>query len=671
MRVSKNQLWKWGVFLRRLFLITAVILLGAATYRLGRIDADDWMPISPDDLKMTGLAEAPGAPAVILYRQVDRDDSNIHTPHEYNYVREKIFTEEGRKYADAEIPFVKDQYNIVNIRARTIHPDGSVVNFDGKVYEKEIVKGRNLKVLAKTFTFSDVQPGSIIEYHYVIDFAEYYVFDSHWILSDELFTKAAKFTLKPSNEFGLRWSWPNGLPTGAPPPAEVKGVHPVIQMDAKNIPAFQVEDDMPPEDGMKYRVDFNYSEGSVETDPDKFWKKEGKKQNDHVESFVGKKKAMEDAVGTIVAAGDPPEVKLQKIYARVQKVRNTSYEVEKTAQEQKREKEKGVSNAEDVWKRGYGDGDQITLLFLGLARAAGLDASAARIATRDDHFFVKNIMKARDLHTYAVIVKLNGKDVYFDPGSAFTPYGMLPWAETNTPGLKLDKDGGAWIMTAIPESGDSRIERKADLKLTQEGSLEGKLTLTYSGLEAAALRVEERNQDETTRKKLLEDQVRYSVPAAIEVELTNKPDWSAADAKLVAEFDLKVPGWVSGAGSHALLPVGIFGAQEKRMYEHTTRVHPLYFHFMSQKVDDVTIELPLGWKVSNLPKPGDRDAKLLAYRMKADEKNGTLHIERHLRSDLVMLEPKYYPAVRNFYEAVRTGDEEQIVLQPMGSRAAN
>jgi Domain of Unknown Function with PDB structure (DUF3857) len=657
--------------LRRLSLIAGLFLLGATVYRVGSSSADEWMPISPEELKMTSYAAAPGAPAVILYRQVDRDDSNIHTPHEYNYLREKIFTEEGRKYADAEIPFVKDQYNIANIRARTIHPDGSVVNFDGKVYEKEIVKGRNFKYLAKTFTFSDVQPGSIIEYHYMIDFAEYYVFDSHWILSDELLTKAAKFTLKPSTEFGLRWSWPNGLPTGAPPPAEGKGVHPVIQMEASNIPAFQIEDDMPPEDGMKFRVDFNYSEGTVETDPDKFWKKEGKKQNDKVESFVGKKKAMEEAVGTIVAASDAPEVKLQKIYARVQKVRNTSYEVEKTAQEQKRAQEKGASNAEDVWKRGYGDGDQITLLFLGLARAAGLDAAAARISTREDHFFVKNIMKERDLHTYVVIVKVNGKNVYFDPGSAFTPYGMLPWPETSSPGLKLDKDGGTWIMTSLPESGDSQIERKADLKLTQEGSLEGKLKVTYSGLEAASLRVEERNQDETTRKKMLEDQVRYSVPAAIEVELTNKPDWSSADSKLVAEYDLKVPGWVSGAGSHALLPVGIFGGPEKHLYEHTTRVHPLYFHYASQKVDDVTIELPLGWKVSNLPKPGDKDAKLLVYTMKADEKNGTLHLERRLKSELVMLEAKYYPAVRSFYESVRTGDEEQIMLQPIGSGGGN
>ena len=658
--------------LHRLAVITAVILLGAAVCRVRPSSAaDEWLPISPEELKMTGVPEAPGAPAVILYRQVDRDDSNIHTPHETNYVRIKIFTEEGRKYADAEIPFVKDSYNIVNIRARTIHPDGSIVNFDGKVYEKELVKGRGIKYLAKTFTFSDVQPGSIIEYHYVIDFAEYYVFDSHWILSDDLFTKSAKFTLKPSNEFRLQWSWPNGLPTGASAPVETKGVRPLVQMEVSNVAAFLIEDDMPPEEAMKFRVDFNYTEDMLETDADKFWKKEGKKQNDHVESFVGKKKAMEEAVGTIVAASDTPEVKLQKIYARVQKIRNTSYEVEKTDQEQKRAREKGAGNAEDVWKRGYGDGDQITLLFLALARAAGLDASAARISTRDDHFFVKNVMRARDLHTFVVVVKMNGKDVYFDPGAAFTPCAMLPWSETNTPGLKLDKDGGTWIITSMPESGESQIERKANLKLTQDGSLEGKLTVTYSGLEASSLRVGERNQDDTTRKKLLEDQVRYAVPAAIEVDLTNKPDWSSADAKLVAEFDLKVPGWLSGAGSHALLPVGIFGASEKHIYEHTTRVHPLYYHYMSQRVDDVTIELPLGWKVTNLPKPGGKDAKLLVYTMNADEKNGTLHIERRLKIELTMLDPKYYPAVRSFYESVRTGDEEQIVLQPVAGGGGN
>jgi hypothetical protein len=134
---------------------------------------------------------------------------------------------------------------------------------------------------------------------------------------------------------------------------------------------------------------------------------------------------------------------------------------------------------------------------------------------------------------------------------------------------------------------------------------------------------------------------------------------------------LKVPGWVSGAGRRALLPVGLFSAPEKHLYEHSTRVHPLYFHFMFQKLDDVQIELPLGWQVSSLPQPVTQDAKLIVYNLKAENKNGTLHLERRLTVDLISLEQKYYPTVRSFYQAVKSGDEQQIVLQPLGVSSGN
>ena len=124
-----------------------------------------FQPVSPDELKMTSEPLAPGAPAIILYRQVDRDD-NVHTPHEDNYFRIKILTEEGRKHANVEIPYLKENEDIVRVRARTIRPDGSIADFGGKVFEKYLVKGkfegREVKYLAKTFTLSDVQVGSII-----------------------------------------------------------------------------------------------------------------------------------------------------------------------------------------------------------------------------------------------------------------------------------------------------------------------------------------------------------------------------------------------------------------------------------------------------------------------------------------------------------------------------
>ena len=53
--------------------------------------ADGIPPVTPEELKMTSEPLAPGAPAIILYRQVDRDD-NVRTGHENNFVRIKILT---------------------------------------------------------------------------------------------------------------------------------------------------------------------------------------------------------------------------------------------------------------------------------------------------------------------------------------------------------------------------------------------------------------------------------------------------------------------------------------------------------------------------------------------------------------------------------------------------
>jgi len=352
------------------------VMVGLAVWILAAQEAKagvGFQPVSPDELKMTSEPLAPGAPAIILYRQVDRDD-NIHSAHEDNYFRIKILTEEGRKHADIEIPFFKGREEVVNVKARTIKPDGSIVNFDGKVFEKELVKGRGLKVLAKTFTLSDVQVGGIIEYFYKVDFEEYYLFESHWILSDELFTKKAQFSLKPSTgtykSFTLRWAW-HALPPGA----EAKqGADHIIRMEANNIPAFQTEDYMPPPNELKSRVDFIYEEGLPEKEQDSFWKRVGKERNGQLESFVGKRKAMEQAVEQIVSPADSQDVKLRKIYDRVQQIRNKTYELRKTEQEEKRAKEKPAENVEELWKRGYGNGVQLTWLFLGLVRAAGFEA---------------------------------------------------------------------------------------------------------------------------------------------------------------------------------------------------------------------------------------------------------------------------------------------------------
>ena len=631
-----------------------------------------FQPVNPDELKMLSEPQAPGAPAIILYREVDRDD-NGRTSHENDYYRVKILTEEGRKYADVEIPFMKGRNDVIGVHARTIRPDGSIRDFDGKVFEKVVERTRGAKYLVKTFTLPEIQVGSIIEYYFTYDLQEHALFESHWILSDDLFTKSARFSLKPyvnhyPNVFNLRWSW-KGLPPGTGQPAQ--GSDQIVRLEAQNIPAFQREDFMPPENELKARVDFIYSEDMPERDANEFWKKFGKKRNSALESFVGKHKAMEAAVAEMVSPSDAPEVKVRKIYDRVQQIRNTSYEIRKTEQEQKRENEKPPANVEELWKRGYGEGWQLTWLYLALVRAAGFEAYGCWVSDRRQYFFTPTAMQSEKLDANVVLVKLNGKDLFLDPGAEFTPFGLLTWSETGTQGLRLDGDGGTWIRTVLPESTESQIQRTAKLALSETGDLEGKLTATYTGLEAMYRRLEERNADQVERKKLLEEQIKEQIPAAAELELTNKPDWSGTETPLVAEFDLKIPAWVSSAGKRALLPVGFFGANEKHIFEHANRVHPIYFAYPYQKIDDVTISLPPGWQMNSAPPPQLQDQHLVRYDLTVESNKDTLHIVRKLNVDILLLEQKYYTALRNFFQVVRTGDDEQILLQPGTASASN
>ena len=506
-----------------------------------------------------------------------------------------------------------------------------------------------------------------------MDFHEYMLFDSHWILSDELFTKKASIFPEAlqrttgcirSAGVGTLYRRARSSEGGSRPHHTDGGEqHTGVPDGRLHAPCERVE--VPCGFHLRGRI--------TEKDQANFWKQVGKKRNGQLESFIGKRKAMEQAVAQIVSPNDSQDVKLRKIYDRVQQIRNKSYEVQKTEQEQKRAKEKSVENVnvEDIWKRGYGNSVQLTWLFLGLARAAGFEAYGCWVSDRKQYFFTPVTMQSAKLNANVVLVKLNGKDVYFDPGAAFTPFGLLTWAETGVEGLRLDKDGGTWIRTTLPQPSESRIERVGKLQLSDTGDLEGKLTVTYTGLEAMYQRLEERNADEVARKKFMEELVTSQISAASQADLSNQPDWTSSETPLVAEFNLKIPGWASNAGKRAVVPAAIFTAAEKGIFEHVNRVQPIYFEYPHEKADDLTVELPPGWQVSSVPSPQNRDAHVIRYTLNVEKSPGTLHLTRRLTIDLLLLEQKYYSALRNFFQVVRTGDGEQIVLQPGEIHASN
>ncbi len=640
-------------------------LLAVSLAMFNSAHADDWLPISADELKQTDEPAAPKAPAIYLYRQVDRNDVDHW---ERVYVRIKVLTEEGRSMGNVAIEFDKEREVVHDIEARTIRPDGSVQKFEGLVYEKPLLEGRGVRVTAKTLSLPEVQPGSIIEYRYERLLGLNTVASSQWIVSANLYTKLAKFSLVPYRGFVLRTTTPAGLPSASVGPTFQNGLYTLVTRD---VPAFVTEEYMPPENDLKMRVDFAYLEDSIiDKDAATFWARWAKKHTAILQRYMNQSRAMKAAVTSIVTPGDPPEQKLRKLYARVLKIRNLSYERRKSAQEAERESAKDNEDVADVWKHGYGDWAQITYLFVALARAAGFESDPIALSSRDRFFFNEEVRNPSQLNARVALVRLGTQDIFLAPNTPFTPFGMLPWYETAVRGLRLSASGSRWVTTPVPPASQSRLERKADLRLTPEGGLEGTVTFTFSGLYALARRLEERNEDDTARRRRLEEGVKADMNGGGEVTLTNSPDWIDGDAPLVAIFDTKFPGRARTVGQHALVPVDPFAGASRHVFEHTVRTHPVYFHYPHRLEDDVTIELPPGWTVKSLPSPGGTDIRIAACQWAAESTPTALHLKRDLSIDTLLVDVKYYAQLQDFYQTVRrSGDEEAIVNIPAGGVA--
>jgi signal recognition particle subunit SEC65 len=621
--------------------------------------AFDWAPVNPDELKMTAEPKAPGAGAIILEVRQDNDDS---VNKESEYFRMKIFTEEGRGYANVEIRYEKSRDDSVgDIEARVIHPDGTIVNFNGTIYDKLIAKSDDIQYQAKVFTLPDVTVGSIIEYHFTRQFFPHFeVAASRWNLSRNLFIKHGRYSLRPSGVWQLQYGWPRGLPPGTSDPIRNNGR---IVVETHDVQAVTEEDHMPPELETIYHADFFYNILHIreQSNPEKFWQEFDKIVFEYSNKFMDKNSAMEKVVSQLVEINDSPEQKLRKIYSHVQQLRNLTYEKAKTKQEIEREDLKWNHDVTDVDHRKYGSSFELTELFVALARAAGLQADLVQISSREDLFFDAAAMNPQQLSSRAAVVTLDNKATFFQPGVPRVPFGKLPWDQTGVTGLRIDKDGGSWIKTPMTKSNEAQIQRRAHLKL-EDDSLVGTVVVTYTGLQAASRRFDERNEDSVARKDRLEAALKGAISTGCEVELTNEPDWTDSESPLKAEYKVKISGWVSEAGKRSLLAIGIFSNADRHTFEHESRQHPVYFRYPGIVDDDIVIDLPPNTQVASLPKSRDDNVSMAQFSTDVDSDGKAIHITRQLDISAIYIPQKYYPAMREFYQGVRAHDDEQIVL---------
>ncbi len=642
-----------------LFLAVCLLIAYPSATRAG---GDEWLPINPADLALKDNPASPGSSAMILYREEAVDDSNHF---ESEYFRIKIFTDAGKKWADVEIPYSKGFENVKDVRARTILPNGSIVDFSGKVYDKVVVKAGGLKIYEKTFSLPDVQPGSIIEYRYQEPFdSDQYFAVMRWDVQQDLYTREGKFNfteLSNPQETGFQYfAWRTlFLPSDARPERQHNGSY---TLHVHDIPALADEPYSVPKDMLRSRVEFYYT-GHGKESTDEFWKNTGKDWGKKLDSFVNKKGALESDLAQTIHPNDSPETKLREIYSRVQKIRNLSFEQEKTAEEQKREKVSANNNVQDVLKHNYGTWQDINALYVGLARASGFDATLVYVAPRDRTLFLPNYQDTSELQTNVVDVKLASQDVYLDPSSPQYPYGLIPWYENAMTGLRVSKEGGVFVQIPPDEDSQSEILRHSTFRLNPDGSLSGTLDVDYTGQEGAVWRSSDRNDDDTGRRKDLHDEIKSWLPSNATFTITKFSDWDDNAKPIHIEGTVNIPSDNTRALGRIILPLSMIQSQVARSFTSAQRINAVYFHYPYQEDDDTSIQLPAGYKLESFPKVTTIAQGAIQYVIAGGAQGNTVHLTRKLVVNGIEFPANKYPIVRAIFDAVKAGDADDMVLE--------
>jgi hypothetical protein len=656
---------------RTLLVFSALISLSAAPALA------QWTPPTPEELSMTSQPEVPGAPAVYLFREETTDDK-LHT---FSiYVRLKVLTERGKEYSNVELNSFRGSngggLSVEDIQGRTIHPDGTIIPFAGKPYEKLVEKTQGVKIMAKVFTMPDVEIGSIIEYRYKLREGDQYFVAPDWFIQSALFTRKAHYQWQPTDhelitnddrgQLTNSVSWTPILPVGAeikqtrlPPQGIGHEGQLIFDLNVHDIPPAPDEDFMPPITGLTYRVLFYYS---PYRSGEEFWKSESKHWAKLRDKFVGPGPAVTAAVKDLVAPSDTPDQKLRKIYAAVMKLENTSYTRVHSNVEEKAQGFKEVRNTDDIWARKRGNNDQIADLFVAMARAAGMKAYVGRVTNRDRVVFLKAYLSLSQLDDDIAIVNLDGKDQFFDPGSRYCPYQHLEWRHTLTAGIRQSDGGGEIFQTAGESYNFSRTSRVADLTMDQEGSVSGTVKMTYTGAPGLRWRQRLLQGDSESLNRELRTSVERLLPSSLEVKVVSIDKLEDYEQPLVANFEVK--GRLgSSTGKRLLLPAYLFEANAKPAFPHEKREIPVSFSYPRVTQDAVRIKFPPTLTIESLPGGGQVTfPKFAVYGTKAESTPTSFTTRR----DYILGEPFFMPAeyaeLRSFYSKFESKDQESVVL---------
>ncbi|MBI3886682.1 MAG: DUF3857 and transglutaminase domain-containing protein [Opitutae bacterium] len=633
----------------------AFVVLGFAPLR-----GAGWPALIPEELAATKSLIEPDADVEVLAREqtVDSSEGGVRTDY---FFRLKAFTKAGaEKLAKIEIPYDKTQGSVTGIEARTIRPDGTVLELKSKdVFDREFVRVGSLRGRMKSFAPPGVEPGVIVEYRYRT-LQEGWAFFTSFVFQSEHPSRSVVFRYRPARVSLTMEVLFLNYPTKELKPTRAG----FYEFTLARIGSRKEEPLQPPPIHLWPSV-LIYFIGEAAKSPEKYWETLSHQQMEFTRIQAKATKAVTAAAQRLVAAGDSDDEKLRQLhdYCR-SKIVNSEREGAGLTKEQRR-KLPANETAHDTLKHGTGTSRDINVLFVALAKAAGFDARLALANDRSSFIFSPKLAVPFSFVRPVAAVRRGDGWKFFDPGATFLPAGIMDWRNGETSLLVANDKGALSLPTQSAPAADSLRHQAATLTVNADGSLEGDVTLGFTGYYEAAEKnaLEAATPDEIEKHMLatLEPHLKGVEVSAIKVENAAQPI-----EPLKVSFHLRVPVFAEITGSRLFVQPSVFRRAGKALFEAPTRENAIIFPHNYHELDEVTLALPAGVELEAGSAPPSIDlGRVGRYAVDLSWKKGrrVLTLRREFELKVLGFPRESYEKVKRLFEVIQERDDHTLTFQ--------
>lgn len=543
------------------------------------------------------------------------------------------------------------------------------------IVERTIAKSGRRNVKAKSFAMPGLEEGAIIEYQWTEVSSEYTPRYVTLEMQREIPIWEVTYNVRPFQGFQsgeqMRAYPFNSQPSKWEPILDDVRRRGFVRSKATHVPALLDEPQMPAEDDVKAWMLIYYTPTSKEK-PEAFWPSLGKQQLNEFRKTVKVNGEIKQVALEIAGkeGGEFEKAKALATYCQ-SKIKNVSYRSEGLTNEARTEFFKNIKeahNTSDTLKLKMGTSSHILALFYSLAEAAGLSPVYVQGGSANSAMFRIDFLDGYLLRNSMVAVKSGEESRYYNPSIPYLPPGMLDWDEQGQPALLADPKEPKLIMLPPTPAELSSMQRKATLKLAENGSVSGNVTMKYYGHFAVAERRRLEDQSEGSREEGLKKRMEARYPGA---KITNlKFDTSPLPfGPLSLSFDIELEAYAQRTGKRLFFEAAFFQYGEQPLFAAATRRYPMTFRHAFTEDDEVRIEYPESFQLENAEMPGDLNmGEVGSYSFTAavGKTSPVLSITRKFvwgKTGGLYFEPKFYPSIKQVWDRIHTYNKHTLTLR--------